>query len=392
MLRPHDPCLLCIVFLVLSLSHTAAGTERDTLCNGYAPVHSPEPVLRTSHILPACLPDLRQGAAAAVWRSQYPILVGGGVSAGDHCKSPYTELDTVLISPARGQWRQLAKMPSGRIHPSAVVINDMLYILGGFGAGPCSHSPPWSKGKCAHSSVWSMDLTLPTPVAVPKTDMPFNRSNFGAVAVNGQIYTVGGYGNYGNAMLAGSCTQADVNIYHPANDTWHALPPMPTRRAGLALVLLGESLLFAIGGFQCTNGPAHTVALTTVEALDLKSGEWRIDTPLPAARVMPGSQGAVMTGNSSVMLVGGFNGTSGGDMSVADVLKEITLGRLTLNNSLVWTDVSEVPTRRGFVAVVAVNESVLVMGGYNPVSGNDSALVEVLDTRTFAWQACVPKL
>ena len=124
----------------------------------------------------------------------------------------------------------------------------------------------------------------------------------------------------------------------------------------------------------------------------MKSDKWQTDTPLPAVRVMLGSQGVVVTGNSSVMLVGGFNGTSGGDMGVTDVLKNITLGRLTPSNSLAWADVSEMPTRRGFVAVVAVNESVSVMGGYNPLSGNDSALVEVMDVRTFAWQACVPKL
>ena len=107
--------------------------------------------------------------------------------------------------------------------------------------------------------------------------MRTNRSNFGVAVLGGKVYTAGGYGNYGLSAFpvgftgattgtatwsGGRCTQPDLDVYDPLEDTWSLLPPMGGPRGGLALVALPSSqppVLVAAGGFRCVNGPSHTV-------------------------------------------------------------------------------------------------------------------------------------
>ena len=163
------------------------------------------------------LPTARQGASAVAWRnaSDVLLLVGGSTSPGG-CKPPYTEWPTIFIGEPDSSdagdaaddagagagarslaWRNFATMPAGRTHASAVLMDAggpmLLYILGGYGPGPCLHSPSRTGGKCAHSTVWVLDLSQPGRGATAKAPMPYNRSNFGTAVVGTNIYTAGGY-------------------------------------------------------------------------------------------------------------------------------------------------------------------------------------------------------
>ena len=77
----------------------------------------------------------------------------------------------------------------------------------------------------------------------------------------------------GAAGAAGpECVQANLDVYNSITDTWRSLTPMPTMRGGLSLaaVLTGLSapMLYAVGGFHCTNGPAHTESLVSHLLID----------------------------------------------------------------------------------------------------------------------------
>ena len=151
-----------------------------------------------------CLPGWRQGGTAVSWRDSV-LLVGGSTSPGQ-CKPPYTELSSVLMgSSQEGTWGWQvlgAQMPSGRTHVGAAIVDETLFVLGGYGPGPCIHSP--SKGKCAHSTVWALDLQNLAAGFVSKAPMAYNRSNFGIAVFNSKIITAGGYGNYGIAYGQGT--------------------------------------------------------------------------------------------------------------------------------------------------------------------------------------------
>ena len=233
-----------------------------------------------------CLPAARQGAAAVSWNGSV-LLVGGSTSPGGGLP-PYTEWPTVFRGElttaggggggggARWAWRPFATLPNGLTHAAAVAMDDVLYVMGGYGLGSCLHSP--SKGKCAHSSVWALDLRHPQLPAHAKAPMPFNRSNFGSVVHSRKIYTAGGYGNFG--LLGGSapcvggssgggarasgneCVRADVDVYDPVSDKWSSLKPMAVARGGFNLgsvitPAFPGGLIYAVGGFHCVNGPVR---------------------------------------------------------------------------------------------------------------------------------------
>jgi hypothetical protein len=125
------------------------------------------------------------------------------------------------------------------------------------------------------------------------------------------------------------------------------------------------------------------------------------------------------------MIVGGFNGTSGGDMNPQDLMQSILLGNLgnfgnhterfspsSLGSAatgaaasasatgtapsdaqLSWAEAAQLPTPRGFIAAAASNGTLFVVGGYNALTGNDSALVEAMlisdaSSGPLAWREC----
>ena len=336
-----------------------------------------------------CLPHARQGAAAVSWNNSV-LLVGGSTSPGK-CLPPYTEWATVFIGTRQGggalAWREYTRLSSGLTHAEAVTIGDTLYVMGGYGPGPCEHSP--SKGKCAHSSVWALDLARPELPAQPRAPMAYNRSNFGVSVHGGKVYTAGGYGNYG--LLGSSngpeCVQSDVDVYDPATDKWSSLQPMTTKRGGFSLGSVG-GLLFAVAGFHCTNGPAHTESLSSVEAYDIAANKWMPVSPLPG---QPNALYVLVpVDNASFLVVGGFNGTSGGDMQPEDLLRPIWKMEVDSSNpsSNSWSRVSELPNSRGFPAAALAGEQLFVIGGYDSSSKNDSALVQALDMETLSWSNC----
>ena len=336
-----------------------------------------------------CLPHARQGAAAVSWNNSV-LLVGGSTSPGG-CLPPYTEWATVFIGTRQGggtlAWREYTRLSSGLTHAEAVTIGDTLYVLGGFGPGPCEHSP--SKGKCAHSSVWALDLARPELPAQPRAPMAYNRSNFGVSVHGGKVYTAGGYGNYGllGSSTGPECVQSDVDVYDPATDKWSSLQPMATKRGGFSLGSVG-GLLFAVAGFHCTNGPAHTESLSSVEAYDIAANKWLPVSPLPG---QPNALYVLVpVDNASFLVVGGFNGTSGGDMQPEDLLRPIWKMEVDSSNpsSNSWSRVSELPNSRGFPAAALAGEQLFVIGGYDSSSKNDSALVQTLDMETRSWSNC----
>ena len=156
-----------------------------------------------------------------------------------------------------------------------------------------------------------------------------------------------------------------------------------------------RGLLYAVGGFHCEHGPAHTRSLASVEVYDIATDTWTNDSALPGpnALLVP-----VRVDDTSFLVVGGFNGTSGGDMDPADLLRPIyqlhihslqphsRRNRPNISDggssdvAASWTLVSALPEARGFPAAALTAEGeLLAIGGYNAKTRDDSALVQTLD-------------
>jgi len=71
-----------------------------------------------------------------------------------------------------------------------------------------------------------------------KTNMPTERHQLAAAAIDGKLYVVGGWS---------WSLKTALEVYDPATDTWSTKANMPTSREGLAAAAI-DGKLYVVGG------------------------------------------------------------------------------------------------------------------------------------------------
>jgi hypothetical protein len=127
-----------------------------------------------------------------------------------------------------------------------------------------------------------------------KAPMPTPRARLGVVAVGNRIYAIGG-------RMAGGLSST-VEAYDPTTDTWVTKAPMPTLREGFA-VAVANGKIYAIGG----RGIGGAV-LNVVEEYNPGTNTWTTKLPMPTARygIAAGTLGPL--GSQVVYVMGGQDG------------------------------------------------------------------------------------
>jgi len=142
--------------------------------------------------------------------------------------------------------------------PAAVVLNDRIYLIGGFSTltnmptdGVEVYDPA--------TKTWSEAAPLPEP-----------RGGHAAVVLDGKIYAIGGRSGFEDF--------GDVYVYNPATDSWSTGPSIAPRGTAGAVVYCDAITIF--GG----EAQAEGLTLNIVEWLDADKGVWNPATPMPTAR------------------------------------------------------------------------------------------------------------
>ncbi len=130
--------------------------------------------------------------------------------------------------------------------------------------------------------------------------------------LNGKIYVMGGF------ILPQSGPPAWVPIdnaweYDPANDTWKALPPMPTKR-GSPVAAAVDGKIYVIGGAGTHPGSKETAihprrphrSVSANEVYDPATNAWASRSPMPTAR----NHAAIGVVNNKVYVIGGRIGAA----------------------------------------------------------------------------------
>ena len=226
---------------------------------------------------PAC-PSTCAGAAAPAdiatmgrWEARAPALSArsevAGAAVGDHIyvvgglTAIGVTADVQEYDPADNRWRARAPLPQAIHHPAAAALGGRLYVVGGFVVQGLSM---WQAVNTVYeydpgADRWRMRAPMPTA-----------RGALAAVAVDDNIYAIGG--------TAGRDTGA-TELYDPAVDAWKRVRPMPTSRNHLAAVYIaGQVIVF--GGRA--GEPARNVG--AVEAYDPRTDTWQARAPLPTPR------------------------------------------------------------------------------------------------------------
>ena len=150
------------------------------------------------------------------------------------------------------RWVPLRSAGLARTEVAAARVGTSIYVVGGFVRA----------GNATSAAVERYDISGNRWARV--RSMPLGLNHPAATAYKGDVYVVGGY--TADNALAGE-TAAFLR-YDPERNRWSRLPDMPTRRAALAVGVIGDRL-YAAGG--------ATSAGTTfkrLEVFDFKTRRW----------------------------------------------------------------------------------------------------------------------
>jgi len=184
------------------------------------------------------------------------------------------------------QWTQLADIPTARCFTSSCTIDSNIYVIGGI-VSTSSTGPSVGTMEVYDPILDSWDTT--------KTDMPTSRVEFGACAVNGKIYAIGGATNHGASPFG------IVEEYDPSTGEWDTdNEPMPTPRKGAAYGVI-DNKIYVAGGTEI----AGYTASNKLEVYDPATDTW-VDTLETMDDAMYSPTGAVI--NDKFYVIGGLLG------------------------------------------------------------------------------------
>jgi N-acetylneuraminic acid mutarotase len=192
----------------------------------------------------------------------------------------------------QGKWIKLAPFPDPSEELLGASAGGKLYVF-------CGLAPGWKPKALVYEYDPAGDKwTKKKPMALPSHHVAFTE-------YKGKIYAFGGF------TLPESGPPAWVPInnaweYDPANDSWKALAPMPTKRGSPVAVTVGDKI-YVIGGATTLPGatavhPARPhFSVSAVEEYDPAANSWRARAPIPTPR----NHAVAGVVNGKVYVIGG---------------------------------------------------------------------------------------
>jgi hypothetical protein len=212
--------------------------------------------------------------------------------------------------------------------------------------------------KAARPGRWAARAPLP----LPRSEMAW------AVAMNGRMHLVGGYGEQ-------RVDRPYHQVYEPQRDAWRDAAPLPLGANHVGVAVLGDTL-FAIGGFTEQNRKPHAECFAWSERDD----RWRRIAPLPQAC------GSV----ACVGIAGRLHGIGGAIGDTFDTKKSVDWHVAYDPQADRWTRAAPLPTARDHVGALAANNVIHVIGGRVDSFHTNSNLHHAYDPRTDKWAARNP--
>lgn len=233
-------------------------------------------------------------------------------------------LDSVeLYDPLEGYWQQVASMPVSRSAHAATVMNNIVYVCGGY----------------THQDCYTYDPMADTWNSSSIARMRRARAHFGLAALDGSLYAVGGEQNAATAKRYHAPLNVWVHIadlpsrlrfcsaavsrgslyvagdgklfrYNATKDSWIQLADMALYQRTLFPLLAvddaqtGTPYLYAIGGWD------HSAAVASSERYNTLTGQWE-SFYTGMTQALEGHSGALYGTTNTVYIAGGYNKADG---------------------------------------------------------------------------------
>ena len=208
--------------------------------------------------------------------------------------------------PAGDTWTKKKNMALALHHPAGVQLNGKIYLFGGF-VKPEKGPTAWQP----IDNAWEYDPANDSWKAL--APMPSKRGAAVAAVVGGKIYVIGGAalhpGSKETSLHPARPHRAvDTNeVYDPATNTWEKRQTMPTARNHAAIGVVNNKI-YVIGGRLGAAFITKAVNTGIVEEYDPASDQWGVmKASLPNAR----SAAAYGTYKGKIYVAGGEERSGG---------------------------------------------------------------------------------
>jgi N-acetylneuraminic acid mutarotase len=212
------------------------------------------------------MPTARGDFAIAVFQDK--IYAIGGLTRSGQWTTELTDVNEVY-DPETDTWTIKTSMPIPKAGLSASVVDDKIYLIGGFAqAANTTHHPA------------SRETLIYDPIAdawTTKTPIPIATLDYATAVVNDKIYVISGVSSaYSDNLIN------PTQIYDTETDTWSQGAPIPypiqQAAAGATTGLLAPKAIYVIGGFTGFYWPTNKNQVYNPEKDTWSSGA---DMPTP---------------------------------------------------------------------------------------------------------------
>ncbi len=231
------------------------------------------------------MPTKRSGTMA-MRMGEMIVVMGGGFRKPD---GKFKFLKTVeAYYPKEDRWETKPDLLQPHDYPASAVLDGQVYIIGGHHPD-ATEGGPQTDPAFAFSQRW--DGKAEAWEEIPQ--MPTPRFASSAVAINGQIWVMGGV-----AFTPEGFHEYDrIEVYDPKQNAWHRSEvSLPYSSAGQGACVL-ENRLYSFGGFQEGVGIGKHGAV-----YDLSEKKWYVLPPMPHDRAAMG----IVVLNGTLYLLGGW--------------------------------------------------------------------------------------
>jgi len=252
-----------------------------------------------------------------------------------------------------GQWKEMPPMPSKRTEVSVAILNNIIYVIGGFtNNGVADLVDVWNP----ETKKWSHIPPLPRPLHHTTVS-----------AINGKLYVIGGF-------ASGMWTPVNTNYeYDPKVKKWANKTPMPTKRGAHAAAVI-DGKIYVVGG--ANRKRFNLINTAALEVYDPIKDVWKKLAPIPTPR----DHLTASSFDEKLYAIGGRINVDFNDNLDTNEVYDPTTN--------LWNTLSPLPTKRSGITSQVLNKNILVFGGESE-KGTFSEN-EAYEPKTDTWKTLSP--
>jgi N-acetylneuraminic acid mutarotase len=282
--------------------------------------------------------------AVEVYQQQEVAFVVGGIDENDKCLT-----STHMFNPLDKTWSPVASMKKCRDSFGMAVVSGEIYVSGGL-----------SKD---YDCISSMERYNPTTnVWSEAASMPTDRCCHGAAVIDGRLYIVGGWTVVNTVVTVSQ----DIMSFDPFDEKWCTdLAPMPARRAGFGMCVIGKDI-FVLGGYDDIS---ELQAMDSVFRYNTISNQWFCVQNMPEPRHEFG-----------VCVFSGMIYIAGGENTATETLRTACVYDPATDE---WSPVADMLHGRHCFGLFVLNDQLFAAGG--SCSDIDITTMDKYDCVTNRW-------